>query len=113
MSQQIGFEAEKKACDYLEEELGFQIVTRNYRTPMGEIDIIAIDKKVLVFVEVKYRKNTSHGKAYEYVTRAKIAKIKRAAWHFIKKRPDLPRDFRIDVVAMDGQEINYYKNIES
>ncbi len=111
VSKEIGDRAEQIAVDYLLCEKQYQIVARNYNTRFGEIDIVALDGNVLVFVEVKYRKNNSYGGAYEYVSKSKIAKIKRAAWVFIKANRQLPDNFRIDVIAIDGAELKHYKNI--
>ena len=55
--RQIGNKAEDKAANFLKKQ-GYKIIERNYNLPCGEIDIIAQKEKTLVFVEVKYRKNT-------------------------------------------------------
>ncbi len=111
MSLRIGHEKEALAMDYLS-ALGFKIIERNYRIKQGEVDIICIDGSALVFVEVKYRSSDDHGTAVEYVRPYKIRRIMKAAWHYIKHatRP-LPENYRIDVIAIDGDQISYYKNI--
>ena len=55
-----GDESEDKACHFLKQE-GYRIVARNWRTQSGEVDIIARDKDVLVFVEVKARTGAGFG----------------------------------------------------
>lgn len=111
MSRAIGQQKETLAIDYLT-RLGYKVIDRNYRIKQGEVDIICIDKDVLVFVEVKYRASDEYGKAYEYVRPHKVRRIKMAAWHYIQniERP-LPQTYRIDVVAIDGDTISYYQNI--
>ncbi len=111
MSLRIGHEKEALAMQYLE-SIGLKMIERNYRIKQGEVDIICIDNDTLVFVEVKYRSCDDHGKAVEYVRPYKVNRIMKAAWHYIKaaNRP-LPDNYRIDVIAIDGDEISYYKNI--
>ncbi len=111
MSLRIGCEKEALAIDYLR-QLGFTIIARNYRIKQGEIDVVCIDRDTLVFVEVKYRSSDDCGKAVEYVRPYKVKRILKAAWHYIENaaRP-LPENYRIDVVAIDGEVITYYKNI--
>ncbi len=111
MSRQLGSEKEAQAVEYLTAR-GFKVIERNYRIEQGEIDIVALDGDALVFVEVKYRSNAEYGKAVEYVRPYKIRRIMKAAWHYIKHaKRQLPENYRIDVVAIDGTEINYYRNI--
>ncbi len=111
MSLRVGHEKEALAMHYLE-SLGYKIIERNYRIKQGEVDIICVDGSTLIFVEVKYRSTADHGKAVEYVRPYKVRRIMKAAWHYIKNttRP-LPENYRIDVIAIDGEVINYYKNI--
>ena len=63
----IGQTAENIAVEYLAENK-VQIIDRNYRTRFGEIDIIAKDKKELIFIEVKAKSTSRFGKPYEMVT---------------------------------------------
>ncbi len=91
---------------------GFKIIARNYRIRQGEVDIIALQGDALVFIEVKYRSSDDHGKAFEYVRPYKVRRIMKAAWHFIQTAERLlPTNYRIDVIAIDGQDISYYKDI--
>lgn len=111
MSRQVGNQKELEAGAFLKEK-GFKLIASNHTTKFGEIDLIAIDGQVLVFIEVKYRSNDRHGKAVEYVTPSKIAKMKRAAWHFIQNAgDDLPQTYRMDVVGIDGDKMTHYQNI--
>src|SRR5437870_61274 len=64
-----GTGGEEAACAHLE-ALGYRILTRNYRCRQGEIDIIALDGEVLVFVEVKTRSPSAYGSPRDAVTPA-------------------------------------------
>lgn len=60
-----------------------QLVDRNYRCRLGEIDLIVLDGTTLVFVEVRYRRSNSHGPAFATVDARKQHKIRNAARHFL------------------------------
>ena len=68
-TRQRGKEWEQKVCRYLKDK-GYFIVDVNFTCACGEIDIIAAQRKTLVFIEVKYRRNTQYGYALEAVTPA-------------------------------------------
>lgn len=96
------------AFEYLKSHR-YKILKRNFRTKLGEIDIIALDKKILVFVEVKYGSDD----AYLRVNQDKFEKIVRAANAFIKVYGDFKSEsYRVDVIAIskDGK-INHFKDI--
>lgn len=73
-----GERGEALARRYLERR-GLKTVAENYRTRVGEIDLIMLDKTTLVFVEVRYRKSRAFGGALHSLTPAKCAKITRTA----------------------------------
>lgn len=104
----IGTNYETVAAGFLQ-KLGFKIVEKNFKVKTGEIDIIALDKKILVFVEVKFRKNNNYGNPCEFVTIQKQQKIIKAALLYIKKN-NIKTDFRFDVVSICGSEIEHIKN---
>lgn len=111
MSRKIGTEKEEEALLFLQ-NMGYKVLERNFQTKFGEVDLICIDEDCLVFVEVKYREKSDFGRAYEYVTPAKIKKIKKAAWAYIKKHAcHLPDSYRLDVIAIDGDEVSYFRNV--
>lgn len=111
VSKKIGKQMEDLAVRYLS-SLGYKIIARNYSIKQGEIDIVCIDREVLAFIEVKYRSSDDYGRAYEYVRPYKIRRIKKAAWHFIQNSNiPLPEVYRVDVVAIDGEAVSYFKNI--
>ncbi|KKQ85247.1 MAG: hypothetical protein UT08_C0008G0003 [Candidatus Woesebacteria bacterium GW2011_GWB1_38_8] len=83
------------------EDKGYKIISRNFRCRLGEIDIIAIDKDTLVFVEVKTRWSKKFGRPEEAVNFQKLYHIKRTADYFLLKNKNLPKKLRIDVVALE------------
>jgi putative endonuclease len=97
-AQVSGGEAEGDAARYLERQ-GLSIVTRNYRTRFGEIDLVAMEGEVLVFVEVRMRSSGRFGGAAGSITGAKQARLIAAAGHFLKRFRHPPR-CRFDVVIL-------------
>jgi putative endonuclease len=96
---QLGKLGEEVAAGFLVQR-GFTIVARNHRTPIGELDIIARDRRHLLFVEVKTRRSTAFGVPAEAVGAHKQRQILRAArWYLATARyPDLQP--RFDVIAV-------------
>lgn len=94
---------EAKAAEYLRKK-HYTILAVGYRSRFGEIDLIAQDKKYLVFVEVKLRKNASFANAFEYVDRRKQDRIRVTASIYLSNNPtDLqPRFDVIEVYAPEG-----------
>ncbi|MBN2331845.1 MAG: YraN family protein [Deltaproteobacteria bacterium] len=97
-NQRLGQWGEGLAAVYLEER-GLRIVERNFRCPLGEIDLIAQDGDCLVFCEVKTRRSTAFGQPQEAVALAKQRKIIRSATWYIAAR-QWSTDVRFDVVAI-------------
>lgn len=89
---------EQIAAAYLKEH-GFAVVARNFHAPFGEIDIIVQNAAYLVFVEVKLRKNTHHGRACEAVTAAKQSKLIATAEQWLSEHPSTLMK-RFDVVEV-------------
>ena len=108
--RKIGSTYEKTAAQYLE-KTGYRILERNFRCKSGELDLIALDGNVLVFLEVKYRKNAVYGTPAEAVTRAKQRTIcKVAAFYRLKYGVSQDVPCRFDVVAILGEQIEVIKN---
>jgi len=102
--RRIGNKAEALALDHLKQQ-GLSLIEQNYLTKLGEIDIIMLDKitDTLVFVEVRYRKNTSHGTSIETVTHSKQQKLIRAAQQYLQKHPTYQHFLcRFDVVGVES-----------
>jgi putative endonuclease len=81
----LGIKGEDLAVRFLQEK-GYGIIKRNYKTPVGEIDIIAKDGKTLVFIEVKTRTDVSFGYPFEAVTKRKRQKLKNLALIYLKSQ---------------------------
>ena len=95
-------------------DCGYRILTTNYRCPLGEIDVIARDDDVLVFVEIKTRKNKSPGRVKEAVNTKKQRQISKVALAYMKSHNLWGSKARFDVVAvglLNGKnEIEIIKN---
>jgi putative endonuclease len=110
-----GLHFEVLAAKHLRKQ-GLQLLTRNYRCPPGEIDLVMLDRDMLVFVEVRFRANTGHGSASETVDFRKQRKLQRAAQYFLlQHKPHAQRACRFDVVGIDlvaGQlQLNWLRNV--
>jgi len=90
---------EDKACEYLK-KLGLKILERNYRKTYGEIDIIALDKDVLAFIEVKTRTSSQFGTPLESITYWKLRSLVKTAQYYKMTHPKLPESLRIDAVSV-------------
>jgi putative endonuclease len=103
---ELGNEGEKLAVAHLR-KLRYKILERNYRCKFGEIDIIALDKKALVFIEVKTRSSREFGSPQTGVTPKKKRQLTRVALAYLQKHQLFEREARFDVVAVEmdyGQE---------
>lgn len=94
----FGRRAEIHAIDYLR-TLGYRIVTYGYRTKGGEVDVIAWDGDVLVFVEVKARRNADPPE--DAVGWTKQQRVMRAAQAYMSKHHRRGAPYRFDIVAVN------------
>lgn len=97
--QSFGRWGEQLAAAFLQQR-GYQLVAANARTPYGELDLVTRQNEVTVFVEVKTRSSTRFGLPEEAVTAQKRAHLLAAAQAYLEAHPDLPRDWRVDVIAI-------------
>ncbi len=99
--QQVGAIGERLARIHLEAK-GYRVVAANYLCRWGEVDLIARDGPVWVFVEVRTRRGNSYGSPEESVTPAKSRRLALAAEDFLGQREGLSADvhWRIDLVAI-------------
>lgn len=108
--RELGGRYEKMAAVFLEKN-GLKIKEKNFRCRLGEIDLIARDGKYLVFVEVKYRYNTESGWASAAVDFRKQRAISRTAlYYLIRYGYGMDTPCRFDVVAIDGDRIEWIRN---
>jgi putative endonuclease len=94
----LGTKGEDLAVRFLQKK-GYRIVKRNYKTPVGEIDIIARDGDTIVFIEVKTRTDISFGYPFEAVNKRKRQKLKNLALLYLK-RQGKESPVRFDVLSI-------------
>lgn len=105
----IGFSYEEKALEVLVKN-GYVFVARNFVTKAGEIDLIVKKDNLLVFVEVKYRKNSKYGYGFEVVDKKKQIRIYKSAMKFLEKNKFDSFNMRFDVLSFDGEKHSWIKN---
>lgn len=112
--QQTGFDAEQRAVQHLQ-SCGMIIVGRNLLSKTGEIDIVAIDKETLVFIEVRHRRSQQYGGALASVNRGKQRRLIKAAHYFLPRI--VQRHFagctppcRFDVIGEEAQGLVWIRN---
>lgn len=99
LKKMLGTEGEDRAAKYLSRQ-GYRILERNYRTQSGEIDLIALDKDTLVFVEVKTRTSQAFGAPELAVNPRKQRRMVKAALGYLKYKKLHQMPCRFDVVAI-------------
>ena len=111
--QHVGKKGESIAVKHLKKN-GYKILEQNYRTKLGEIDIVAKEKDTIVFVEVKARRSDRFGSPKWAVTLKKQRKISMVALHYLKSKNQTREKARFDVVAIrltsEGPGIEIVKN---
>lgn len=108
-----GKQGERKAAIFLQKQ-GYKILELNFKAKRyGEIDIVALDGKVLVFVEVKTRKTYEYGRPEEAFTPRKLRQVVKTGQYYKLINPDAPDLVRVDTVAVDELEnkITLFKNV--
>jgi putative endonuclease len=110
--KEVGANGEELAVNFLSRQ-GLQIIEQNFRGRNGEIDIIALDRSTICFVEVKSRRSLQFGAGYEAVVMRKQQKIMKTALLYLKMKGWSDRDFRFDVISIllsgSDPEIEYLK----
>ncbi len=111
-NQRIGKWGEDTATEYLAER-GYEIVTRNARTPYGEIDIIVKQGDVIIFVEVKTRTSNKMGLPEESITPRKLQHMLAAGEHYAAENEI--DHWQLDVIAIEGKpestpKITHFEN---
>lgn len=97
--QQTGKKGEQIATEYLKKQ-GYKILERNYYTNRGELDIIAKQKKEIIFIEVKTRKNNKYGLPREAVTKNKQQHMYTTARLYLYKTHQENAQTRFDVIEV-------------
>ena len=105
----LGIKGEEVAFNYLIKN-GYKILAKNYRNQIGEIDIIAKDKKTIVFVEVKARSTRIFGLPRDAVVKTKQDKIRKIAVSYLKETKNLDNLCRFDVIEIYDNKLTHIKN---
>ena len=111
ISNPTAVQGEELATNFLKKK-GYKIIDRNFRKGYGEIDIIAIKSKILVFVEVKTRTSNFFGTPFEQITSFKIRALERTALFYKKLHPNLPDAMCIDAIGIELDSLGNTVNIE-
>ncbi len=114
LKHEIGKLGENIACKYLESK-GYKIVERNFEARQGEIDIIAIDNKEIVFIEVKTRTNKKYGNPIEAVDKNKQKHLIKTIEYYLHSRHLEDEFIRIDIIEIyiinNKYKINHIKQV--
>ncbi len=102
----LGRAGEVKATEFLKQK-GYKIIKTNFKTYVGEIDVIARDNDTVVFVEVKTRTGTEYGTPAQAVTAKKQEKYYKVASEFLQKEKLDDCACRFDVVEIENGQINH------
>ena len=102
---------ELKAENFLKTK-GYKIITKNFFSRYGEIDIVAFDRNNnLIFIEVKGRNTLEYGFGEESITDKKINSLVKTAQIFLEKNSDIEfNEIRFDVISIFRDKINHIKN---
>jgi putative endonuclease len=95
----LGRSGEQAAVQYLQ-QAGMRILDRNWRCTEGEIDIVAVERQVLVVCEVKTRSSGQYGSPLEAVSKTKRARLRRLAARWLVAQGILFDEVRIDVIGL-------------
>jgi putative endonuclease len=98
-NKETGNFGEDAASEFLVNN-GFSIITRNFRYGKGEIDIIANDAEILVFIEVKFRKSDEYGSPLLAITKNKQNQIRKIALAYLTEKNITNTDCRFDVIGI-------------
>lgn len=104
----VGREAEDRVAAYLLQK-GYTIVTRRFTTRQGEIDLVALDGDILVFIEVKFRRQDDQSPEAGLDAR-KVKRFHAAALAYLEQNGQTDKEIRFDFVAVDAEEIRHYVN---
>ncbi len=111
ISNPIAVQGEELAAKFLQEK-GYKIIDRNFRKGYGEIDIIAIQGRTLVFIEVKTRSGGLYGTPFEQISYFKLRSLKKTAEFYKLLNPKLPDALRIDAISVLLDYSGNLSNIE-
>ena len=112
IATQRGRQAENEVAQRMRKQ-GYEILSQNWRTPRCEIDVVARKKKIIYFVEVKFRASTTQGDGLEYITNKKLSQMRFAA-HIWLQQNKWDGDWRLGAigVTIDGQQYLFGELVE-
>lgn len=93
------------------EQQGFEIIDRNWKTKVCEIDIIAQSQKTVYFIEVKYRSSQSQGDGFDYITAQKLKRMNFAAAVWTQNF-NWNGDYRLMAAAVSGPDCEHIEIVE-
>ena len=105
-----GRQAEAAVAELLDQH-GFEILTRNWRRPRCEIDLVAAKDKIVYFVEVKYRATASQGEGFDYITKRKEAQMRFASEIWAQEN-EFTGDQRLMAADVSGDDCEHIKLLE-
>lgn len=116
-SVSLGKLGEAVACQYLKKK-NYKILTTNFKTRNGEIDIVCKKNDQLIFVEVKSRISDLKGKPYEAITSQKLKHFQKAIYYFLSQHNLFNWKLRVDVISIEFnsdrsiKKLTHFENIE-
>lgn len=110
--KEFGAAGEARAAAYLAAR-GYAVLARNFHAAGGEVDLVCKLNETYVFVEVKARRGDRYGHAIEAVTPTKLRRVVCAAETWLAAHDCLLADWRVDVVTLDGPQIEHFENVET
>ncbi|OGK22120.1 hypothetical protein A2866_03305 [Candidatus Roizmanbacteria bacterium RIFCSPHIGHO2_01_FULL_39_8] len=116
-NRNVGKVGENLALTFLKNK-GYSLISRNYYTRWGEIDLIVEKDTKISFIEVKTRISTIQGKPYESVDQRKLFKLTRPIKHFLLQDRYKNRKLSLDVISIELnrdqslRELKYFENVE-
>src|SRR4051794_39031669 len=99
-SDEVGAYGERRAVEFLTNEVGMWVLDRNWRCGAGELDVVCRDGGDLVFVEVKTRRGFGFGAPAEALVPDKVRRLRRLGALWLAEHPIRPREIRFDVVCV-------------
>jgi putative endonuclease len=106
----LGNHMEQRACEFLQAR-GLTLLTQNYRTMYGEIDLIMRDKNDIVFIEVRTRNQQNYGTAIDSITTTKQKKILKSALLFLQEKKWLDKlNCRFDVMGFNHDHMEWIQD---
>ena len=97
---------------FVTNDLGYKIAETNFRTREGEIDIVASDGELLIFIEVKTRTNRKFGSGIEQVSRSKAERLQLTAQRYLADNDRESSDWRIDLISVEMGRSGRVLNID-